>query len=251
MSEAIIEIKNVNKSYDEKPIVKNLSLTINKGEFVTLLGPSGCGKTTILSLISGLLKPTSGTITIGNTSTSDGTTPYIGYMFQHDQLFEWRTIYKNVTLGLEITHTKNPQTIAYIDSLLKKYGLWEFKDKHPSELSGGMRQRVALIRTLALKPKILLLDEAFSALDFQTRLNVCDDIYGILKAEGVTSVLVTHDITEAITMSDKIIVLTSRPAHVKNIHYLPFDPSITPLQRREDPAVGQLFDTIWKDLNNE
>lgn len=170
-------------------------------------------------------------------------------MLQKDNLLEWRTIYKNVMLGLEIRKTKTPENITHVENLLKKYGLYEFKDKYPTQLSGGMRQRVALIRTLAVRPKILLLDEAFSALDYQTRINVTNDIYRILKLEGVTAVLVTHDISEAISMSDRIIVLTKRPAEIKQIHKIEFDmPNKTPLNCRESSKFSKYFDTLWKEL---
>ena len=255
----VLEFESVCLNYysanGETIALDNVSFKVNKGEFVSIVGPSGCGKTTILSLISGLIKPTKGVITLNgkdiNTRTTKDNDSFIGYMFQKDQLFEWRTVMKNVLLGLEITHKNTPENVQYVQTLLKKYGLWEFKDKHPHELSGGMRQRVALIRTLALKPQILLLDEAFSALDYQTRLNVCDDIHDILKQENVTSILVTHDIAEAISMSDKIIVLTNRPAKVKNVHIMDFDSSLTPLKRRENKLVNVYFDKIWRELNND
>ena len=242
---AILNFKNVSLTYfsdnGETKALNNINFEINEGDFVSIVGPSGCGKTTILSLISGLISPTSGEIIKA---------PNIecGYMFQKDHLFEWRNILNNVYLGLEITHKKNPENIEYVNNLLKKYGLWEFRNKYPNQLSGGMRQRVALIRTLALKPQIMLLDEAFSALDYQTRLNVCDDVSKILKEEHITSILVTHDITEAITMSDKVIVLTKRPATVKNIHILDFKKCTTPLQKREHPKLSLYFNELWKEL---
>ncbi|MBQ9786411.1 MAG: ABC transporter ATP-binding protein, partial [Clostridia bacterium] len=185
--------------------ITDLSFNINKGEFVSIVGPSGCGKTTILSLIAGLLEPTKGEILLDGGSIKNAN---IGYMFQRDHLFEWRSIYKNITLGLEIKgKKKNEEDSLRIDNLLTKYGLIEFKNNHPSQLSGGMRQRVSLIRTLAVMPKLLLLDEPFSALDYQTRLDVCDDVKKIIKEEKQTAILVTHDISEAISLSDKVIVL--------------------------------------------
>jgi len=242
---AILKFDKVSLTYfsdnGETEALKEISFEINEGEFVSIVGPSGCGKTTILSLISGLIQPTDGTIIISENTTS-------GYMFQKDHLFEWRTILNNVYLGLEITHTKTPENIEYVNTLLKKYGLWEFRNKYPNQLSGGMRQRVALIRTMALKPKIMLLDEAFSALDYQTRLNVCDDVLKILKSENITSILVTHDITEAITMSDKILVLTKRPAGIKSVHNINLSQFGTPLQRREHPEISRYFNQIWKEL---
>ena len=171
-------------------------------------------------------------------------------MLQKDSLLEWRTIYSNVMLGLEIKHSKTKENEEYVKELLKKYGLYEFKDKYPSQLSGGMRQRVALIRTLAIKPKILLLDEAFSALDYQTRMMVTNDIYGILREEHITAIIVTHDISESISMSDKTIVLTGRPAKVKKIHTIDFDvPNRTPINCRKSPKFSEYFDTLWKELD--
>lgn len=242
---AILKFDNVSLTYfsdnGETEALKDINFEINEGEFVSIVGPSGCGKTTILSLISGLITPTSGMIEKDLQITC-------GYMFQKDHLFEWRTILNNVYLGLEITHTKTKENIEYVNTLLQKYGLWEFRNKYPNQLSGGMRQRVALIRTMALRPKIMLLDEAFSALDYQTRLNVCDDVSKILKAENITSILVTHDITEAITMSDRIIVLTKRPASVKIIHDINLSQYGTPLERREHSEISGYFNKIWKEL---
>ncbi len=248
---SILKLNKVGLTYfsnkGETKALDNITFSIEKNDFVSIVGPSGCGKTTILSIIAGLIKPTSGEILLENKSI-DNSDIAIGYMFQKDELFEWRTIQSNIYLGLEIKHNLTKETKAYADNLLKKYGLWDFRHKHPSELSGGMRQRVALIRTLALQPKILLLDEAFSALDYQTRLNVCDDVYRILKEEGITSILVTHDLSEAISMSDKIIVLSKRPAVVESVHNVDNDPTMTPLQRRDSTRSKDLFDTIWRQL---
>lgn len=187
----ILEVKNICKTYQsqngEIKALKNISFDIKEGEYISIIGPSGCGKSTLLSIISGLESKSSGEIYI------DGK---IGYMLQKDNLLEWRTIYKNVLLGLEIQKENTQENREYVEGLLKKYGLYEFKDKYPAQLSGGMRQRVALIRTLAIRPKILLLDEAFSALDYQTRLMVTEDIFKILKAENITALMVTHDISE-------------------------------------------------------
>lgn len=174
----------------------------------------------------------------------------IGYMLQKDYLLEWRSIFKNVCLGLEIKKMLNDETKEYALNLLKTYGLSEFTDKYPAQLSGGMKQRVALIRTLATNPDVLLLDEAFSALDYQTRLSVTNDVYQIIKKEGKTAIMVTHDIPESISMSDKIIVLSKRPAIIKSIHEIKFDiPNRTPLNCRENPKFSKYFDTIWKELN--
>ena len=179
-----------------------------------------------------------------------GISPQIGYMLQKDSLLEWRNIYSNVMLGLEIRHIKTKESEAYVTNLLKKYGLYEFKDKYPSELSGGMKQRVSLIRTLAIKPKVLLLDEAFSALDYQTRMMVTNDIYKILREEKITALIVTHDISESISMSDKVIVLTKRPAKVKQIHLIDFElPNRTPINCRKSPKFSEYFDCLWKELD--
>lgn len=187
----ILEVKNICKTYQaqngEIEALKNISFDVKEGEYVSIIGPSGCGKSTLLSIISGLESKTSGEIYINGK---------IGYMLQKDNLLEWRTIYKNVLLGLEIQNDNTAENREYVEELLKKYGLYEFKDKYPTQLSGGMRQRVALIRTLAIRPNILLLDEAFSALDYQTRLMVTEDIFKILKAENITALMVTHDISE-------------------------------------------------------
>ncbi|MBE5735681.1 MAG: ABC transporter ATP-binding protein [Clostridiales bacterium] len=248
---SILKLDKVGLTYfsnkGETKALDNITFSIKKNEFVSIVGPSGCGKTTILSIIAGLIKPTSGEILIEDKEIVNSNIA-IGYMFQKDELFEWRTIQSNIYLGLEIKKNLTAETKAYADNLLKKYGLWDFRHKHPSELSGGMRQRVALIRTLALQPKILLLDEAFSALDYQTRLNVCDDVYRILKDEGITSILVTHDLSEAISMSDKIIVLSKRPAIVESVHNVDNDMTKTPLQRRDSIKSKELFDIIWRQL---
>ena len=187
----ILEVKNICKTYQAKngeiEALKDINFKIEEGEYVSIIGPSGCGKSTLLSIIAGLENKTSGTTYINGK---------IGYMLQKDNLLEWRTVLNNVFLGLEIQKSNTPENKKYVIELLKKYGLYEFKDKYPNQLSGGMRQRVALIRTRAIKPKILLLDEAFSALDYQTRLMVTEDIYKILKNEGITALMVTHDISE-------------------------------------------------------
>ena len=180
----------------------------------------------------------------------NGISSKIGYMLQKDCLLEWRTIYNNILLGLEIKKIKNDENTKYAEELLKKYGLFDFKDKFPNQLSGGMRQRAALIRTLAVKPKILLLDEAFSALDYQTRLKVTEDIYKILKKENITALMVTHDITEAISMADKVVVLTKRPGTIKSIHKMDFDiEDRTPLNVRETPLFSKYFNALWRELN--
>lgn len=244
----ILNFNHVSLNYfstnGETKALDNVNFSVYKGEFVSIVGPSGCGKTTILSLISGLIKPTSGNIEL---ITQDNNN-FVGYMFQKDNLLEWKTILGNVYLGLELQKRKTQENIDYVNNLLKKYNLWEFRDKYPKQLSGGMRQRVSLIRTLALKPSILLLDEAFSALDYQTRLNVCNDVYKIIKQEGLTTILVTHDIGEAISLSDRIIILTPRPASVKKQVKINLNKSSTPLERRECADSKVYFDYIWSEL---
>ena len=251
--EKILEIKNVCKTYQtpkgEIEAIKDINFDIKSGEFVSIIGPSGCGKSTLLSIISGLEDKTSGEILIEGKKI-EGISSEIGYMLQKDCLLEWRTIWSNVMLGLELKGIKSKESKIYVENLLKKYHLYEFKDKYPQELSGGMRQRVALIRTLAIKPKILLLDEAFSALDYQTRIMVTNDIYNILKKENMTSIMVTHDISEAISMSDRIIVLTKRPGTIKNIHQLKFETKERdPISYRESPKFSEYFNTLWKELD--
>lgn len=207
------------------------------------------GKSTLLSIIAGLEDKTAGSVYLDKEEIKCAN-PKIGYMLQKDSLLEWRTIYNNVVFGLEIRGIKTKENEEYAVNLLKKYNLYEFKDKYPSQLSGGMRQRVALIRTLAVRPKILLLDEAFSALDYQTRIMVTKDIYTILKNENITTIMVTHDISESISMSDRIVVLTKRPATVKIVHEIDFElPNRTPINCRESIKFSKYFDTIWKELD--
>ena len=223
---------------------------VDQGETVCLVGESGCGKSTLLSIIAGLLPPTSGRVYVDGEVVT-GISRHIGYMLQRDNLLEWRTILSNVLFGLEIRGAKTPQNVARARELLKTYGLYEFRHKYPRQLSGGMRQRVALIRTLATGPDILLLDEAFSALDYQTRLNVTDDVYRILKREQVTTLMVTHDIPESISMGDKILVLSARPAQVKEILSVDFGPGRSPLSCRANRQFGPYFDHIWKELSTD
>ncbi len=241
----VLKIDKVTKKYQAKngelEALREISFSVKEGEFVSIIGPSGCGKSTLLSIITGLEEKDSGEVYIQG---------QIGYMLQKDSLLEWRTIWSNVMLGLEIQHIKNEENMQYAEKLLKKYHLYEFRDKYPSQLSGGMRQRVALIRTLAIKPKILLLDEAFSALDYQTRIMVTKDIYHILKNENITALIVTHDISEAISMSDRVVVLSNRPAVVKNIHTINFEiENRDPINCRESPKFSKYYDQLWKELD--
>lgn len=223
---SILEVKGIGKRYQNKDgevqVLKNVNFRVKPGEFVSIIGPSGCGKSTLLSIIAGLEEKSEGEIYIQNEKVT-GVSPKIGYMLQRDCLLEWRTIFSNALFGLEVKGKKSKENIEYVESLLKKYSLYDFKDKYPSEISGGMRQRAALIRTLAVKPKILLLDEAFCALDYQTRIMVTNDIYQILRQENITALIVTHDISEAISMSDRVLVLSKRPGTIKDIHKIDFD----------------------------
>lgn len=250
MEKELMKLEDVGLIYQSKSgeteAVKNFNLTVKDGEFIAIVGPSGCGKTTMLSIISGILKATSGKILIDGKDISQSDA-YIGYMFQRDELFEWRSVWQNIMLGLEIKKNINDEQKKYANMLINKYGLKDFVNKKPRELSGGMRQRVALIRTLVLKPQILLLDEPFSALDFQTRLSVCDDVAGIIKSEHKTAILVTHDISEAISMADKVVVLSKRPATIKKIFNMTFNGE-TPLQKRNDPKFSNIFNKIWREL---
>jgi len=253
----ILELKNIGMNYhdihSETIAIDNISFGVAKGEFVSIVGPSGCGKSTLLSIISGLLKPSRGECLIEGKPTADGgkVSRSVGYMLQSDHLFEWRTILGNTLLGLEIRGELNPQSRAACENLLARYGLAEFSNHRPSQLSGGMRQRAALIRTLAIDPSILLLDEPFSSLDFQTRLRVTDDIATIIRKEGKTAILVTHDISEAVSVSDRVIVLSNRPSNIVNIHHIGLsDTETPPIKAREHPDFRKHFNLIWKELES-
>lgn len=241
----ILEVNNLSKIYhslsNETEAIKNISFDVNKGEFISIVGPSGCGKSTILSILSGLIDKSEGEIKLDNASMS--------YMLQSDCLLPYLSILDNCLIGLKVKGNLNEEAKKYVIKLLNTYGLGQFINKYPSELSGGMRQRVALIRTLAVKPDILLLDEAMSALDYQSRLNISDDIYKIIKDEGKTAIMVTHDISEAISMSDRIIVLSNRPSTIKNIYDIKLDKKSTPINNRSDKKFSKYFDLIWRDLN--
>ncbi len=250
----LLELDHVSYSYHsldgETSALKDISLSVAHGEFIAIVGPSGCGKSTLLSLISGLIIPEDGSIRINGTENNAGNTN-IGYMLQKDHLFEWRTIYSNVTLGLEIQHQMTPERLKNVDHMLETYGLSNFTRQRPSELSGGMRQRAALIRTLALEPDLLLLDEPFSALDYQTRLEVCDDIATIIKREKKTAILVTHDLSEAISVGNRVVILSKRPGTIQKIVPISFSiPDCTPMQSRNSPEFQEYFNTIWKEMNH-
>lgn len=249
-----VEINNICMNYHsltaETPALKDVSFNVEEGHFLTIVGPSGCGKSTLLNIIAGLINPSSGEIIIKRGDDSSSFSK-IGYMFQKDQLFDWLTIWDNVLLGLKINNCITSDNKDRVKNLLISYNLWDFRNHHPRELSGGMRQRVALIRTLALSPDVLLLDEPFSALDYQTRLNISDEVYEIIKKEKKTTVMVTHDISEAISMSDEIIILSNRPAVVNKIIPIKFEENFScPLKRRDSPNFRVYFNEIWKELNS-
>lgn len=251
----ILELKNIKYSYHtpegETKALSGISFSLTPGEFTAVVGPSGCGKSTLLSLIAGLMKPESGEIFLDGEPLTENSSK-IGYMLQHDHLFEWRSVYRNVVLGLEITGALNAKTRAEAEALLGQYGLLPFARSRPSELSGGMRQRAALIRTLLLKPELLLLDEPFSALDYQTRLTVSDDIGQIIRRTGKTALLVTHDLSEAVSLSDRVIILSKRPASIARIVPVTFAlEKDTPLNRRNAPEFKNYFNEIWKELNHD
>ena len=242
----ILELQDISHAYHgmegETLALSHLSFSLKQGDFVSIVGPSGCGKSTLLSIISGLIPPESGTVKLAGN--------HIGYMLQKDHLLEWRSVYRNIILGLEVQNSITADTKEKAYGLLKQYGLEQFASAKPSELSGGMRQRVALIRTLILEPDLLLLDEPFSALDYQTRLAVGDDIGQIIRREKRTAILVTHDLAEAISLGDRVIVLTERPGSVKTIVPIHFpEEKNTPLLRRNTPEFNEYFHAIWKELN--
>lgn len=244
MSKEILSVKNISKTYftlnKEILAIKDFTFTLYENDFVAIVGPSGCGKSTLLSIINKQEKQTTGSIDYYNKK--------IGYMLQDDALFEWLTVYENCILGLKIRKELNKDNIDYVLNLLKKYGLYEFINNYPNDLSGGMRQRVALIRTLATKPDILLMDEPFSSLDYQSRLMISGDIYNILKSEGKTLLLVTHDIAEALTLCNKIIVLTNRPSSIKKVYNINFEYSDL-LSKRESKEFKKYYNQIWKDID--
>lgn len=251
MNQPILECKNICFSYHnlngETRALTNISFQVQKGEFLALVGPSGCGKSTLLSIIAGLLHPESGEIIL-----NDQDTVRIGYMLQQDHLLEWRTIWKNVLLGPEITKTLTREKEELALKLLSDYGLSKFKDKKPGELSGGMKQRAALIRTMVMEPGLLLLDEPFSALDYQTRLMVSADIGNIIRDSGITAILITHDLSEAISLADRILVLKKRPATIKDdisVHLTTKKNS--PLAARSAPEFQELFTLLWKEISDE
>lgn len=241
----ILEVTNLKKYYhtpsEEILALDNINFDVNEGEFISIVGPSGCGKSTILSILNNLIDKSSGEININNKS--------IAYMLQSDSLLPFLTILDNCLIGLKVTKKLTEENKKYVINLLKTYGLGDFLDKYPSSLSGGMRQRVALIRTLSVKPDILLLDEATSALDYQSSLIISEDIYKILKKEKKTLIMVTHDIGLAISMSDRVIVLSKRPSVVKNIYEIKLNNKSTPINNRRDKEFSKYYEMLWRDLD--
>ena len=251
MEQPILECRDICFSYHnlkgETKALDHISFQVDRGEFIAIVGPSGCGKSTLLSIIAGLLKPESGEILLNQANDIQ-----IGYMLQQDHLLEWRSIWKNVLLGPEITGTLTKEKEDLANHLLNDYGLYKFKDKKPSELSGGMKQRAALIRTMVMEPALLLLDEPFSALDYQTRLTVSADIGSIIRKSRITAILITHDLSEDISLADRILVMTRRPATIKN--NIPVHLSMTensPLAARNAPEFNNLFTLLWKEISDE
>lgn len=243
----LLKIKALSKNYhtkkDETLAVDNFSFDLKNGEFVAIVGPSGCGKSTILNILAGLDTKSSGEIIL-----SDNTK--MGYMLQQDALFNWKTVLENCLLGLEINKTLTKENKNYVLDLLNTYGLKDFINSYPNTLSGGMRQRVALIRTLATKPDLLLMDEPYSALDYQTRLSVSDDVYQIIKKEKKSAIMVTHDIAEAISMADKIIVLSKRPSKIKKVIDIKLTDKSTPINNRKAKEFSYYYDLIWKEIDH-
>lgn len=243
----LLEINHISKNYvtekEEIKAIEDITLEIEKGSITTIVGSSGCGKSSLLSILAGIDKETTGKIKY------EIDCPVIGYMLQSDALFPWLTIYENAILGLKIKKTDTLENLDYVKHLLNTYKLSEFNEKYPHELSGGMKQRVALIRTLALKPDILLLDEPFSALDYQSRLAVSEDVYNIIRKEKITTIMVSHDIAEAISMSDKVVVLSKRPCHVKKTYTINLTNKSTPIENRKTKEFPEYYNKIWKDLD--
>ncbi len=243
----LINVSNISKTYHtptkEVIALDDLNFTINEGEILGIVGTSGCGKSTLLNILTNLEKADRGSITSSKSIV-------IGYMMQNDALLPWLNVYDNAILGLKLKKITTKDNLAYVDNLLKKYGLYEFKNEYPNSLSGGMRQRVALIRTLAIRPNILLLDEPFSKLDIDSRITISDDVYKIIKELGITTVLISHDIAESISLSDRIIVLTKRPGKIKNIYEVNINEETIPSKRRNSEYFLELYQTIWGDIDH-
>ncbi|WP_254277558.1 ABC transporter ATP-binding protein [Halomonas sp. 3H] len=253
LRESVISLEGVKKTFtssnsESVEVIEDITLDIKQEEFVSIVGPSGCGKSTMFNIIASLLEPSDGSITLRGSDPNCGAR--IGYMLQRDLLFPWRTIIDNVCLGLEIQGMPKARRYEMARDQLARYGLADFAEQYPSTLSGGMRQRVALIRTLITEPDLILLDEPFSALDYQTRLVLEEEIVSILKENHKTVVLITHDIGEAIAMSDRVAVMTQRPTSVKKIYDVGLSRELgSCLKARSDARYQTFFDRIWDDLD--
>lgn len=246
LTDNLLEVNNLYKSYytlkDELKVLDNISFKVYENDFIGIIGPSGCGKSSILNILAKLDNEFNGDLKYRNNIK-------IGYMLQEDALFDWLTIYENAIIGLKIKKILNKDNVRYVNNLLMKYNLYEFRNKYPCELSGGMKQRLALIRTLAIKPDILLLDEPYCALDYHTRLKVSNDVFNILKEENKTAIIVTHDIEEAISMCNKIIVLSNRPAHIKKIYDIELEDKSSPIENRKCRNFSYYYELLWKEID--
>lgn len=246
LTDNLLEVNNLYKSYytlkDELKVLDNISFKVYENDFIGIIGPSGCGKSSILNILAKLDNEFNGDLKYRDNIK-------IGYMLQEDALFDWLTIYENAIIGLKIKKILNKDNVRYVNNLLMKYNLYEFKNKYPCELSGGMKQRLALIRTLAIKPDILLLDEPYCALDYHTRLKVSNDVFNILKEENKTAIIVTHDIEEAISMCNKIIVLSNRPAHIKRIYDIELEDKSSPIENRKCRNFSYYYELLWKEID--
>lgn len=246
LTDNLLEVNNLYKSYytlkDELKVLDNISFKVYENDFIGIIGPSGCGKSSILNILAKLDNEFNGDLKYRNNIK-------IGYMLQEDALFDWLNIYENAIIGLKIKKILNNENVRYVNNLLMKYNLYEFRNKYPCELSGGMKQRLALIRTLAIKPDILLLDEPYCALDYHTRLKVSNDVFNILKEENKTAIIVTHDIEEAISMCNKIIVLSNRPAHIKKIYDIELEDKSSPIENRKCRNFSYYYELLWKEID--
>lgn len=243
----LINISNLSKTYHtptkEVLALEDINLDVYSGEILGIVGSSGCGKSTLLNILTNLDKPDKGIIRANKKIV-------IGYMMQNDALLPWLSVYDNAILGLKLKKILTKENIEYVNTLLKKYGLYDFKDEYPSSLSGGMRQRLSLIRTLAIRPNILLLDEPFSKLDIDSRITISDDVYKIIRELKITTILISHDIGEAVSLSDRVVVLTQRPGKIKKIYDINILEEEIPSERRNTEKFYKLYQMIWSDFDH-
>ena len=244
-----LSLKNINKTYSTKSgnvtAIEDITLDVKDGEILAIIGTSGCGKSTLLNIISGLDHASTGKIRFLNDN------PRISYMLQSDALLSWRTVLDNACLGLELMHEKTEENVDNVKSLLCEYGLEDFIDSYPSNLSGGMKQRVALIRSLATNPDLILLDEPFSALDYYTRINISKEVVQMIRESKTTAIIITHDIAEALSLADRIVVLSKRPSHIKKIYEIDFDQNLSPIEKRSLKEFNEIYENLWRDLDDE